>query len=364
LRIVFVSTVPNASGGIRAVASYARLLSGRGHEVTVVSTPPPSPSLRSRIGSLVRGRGWSQSRPRASHLDGAGIDHRLIDRHRPITDSDLPDADVVIATWWLTAEWVASLSQRKGAKVHFVQGHESDIPGQPEARVAATWRLPLHRIVCSRWLLELAKERYGDSAASLVPNGVDLDQFSAPPRDKQARPTVGFVYSPAWIKGCDVARVAYELAYRRFPGLRLVCFGSTPVSPMFPLPPQAEFTLLPSQSEIPSLYASCDAWLWPSRREGFGLPILEAMACRTPVIAAPAGAARELLANGGGVLLAGAEPSAMANAIERVCGLPPADWRDLSAQARVVATRHGWDHSATLFEAALELAIERNQRAA
>ncbi len=315
--------------------------------------------------SLVRGRGWPRTpRPQPSHLDGAGIDHRSINRSRAITDRDLPDADVVIATWWLTAEWVAALSPRKGVKVHFVQGHESEIPGQPQARVAATWRLPLHRIVCSRWLLKIATEQYGDSAASYVPNGVDLDQFSAPPRDKQARPTVGFVYSEAWIKGCDVAAAAFAMAARRLPGLRLLCFGSTPVHPSVPLPPGAEYSLRPSQSHIPKLYRSCDAWLWPSRREGFGLPILEAMACRTPLIAAPAGAARELLANGGGILLAGAEPSAMADAIERVCGLPPAEWRDLSAQARLVATRHEWDHSATLFEAALELAIERNHRAA
>lgn len=364
MRIVFVSAEPNVSGGVRTVATYARLLSRRGHKVTVVSMPPRTLSHTARIASLVRGRGWPRPpRPQQSHLDGAGIDHRFIDRSRAITDRDLPDADVVIATWWLTAEWVAALSPRKGVKVHFVQGHESEIPGQPQARVAATWRLPLHRIVCSRWLLEIAMELYGDSAASCVPNGVDLDQFSAPPRDKQPRPTVGFVYSDAWIKGCDMAAAAFTMAARRLPGLRLVCFGSTPVHESVPLPPEAEYSLLPSQSDIPKLYGTCDAWLWPSRREGFGLPILEAMACRTPVIAAPAGAARELLEKGGGVLLATAKASAMADALERVCRFPAAEWCELSSEARSIAMQHGWDHSVSLFEAALELAIERSWRA-
>jgi glycosyltransferase involved in cell wall biosynthesis len=357
LQIAFVLASADISGGVRTVATYARLLSQRGHEVTVISTPPPAPTLKARVKSLVRGRGWpKRPLPGPSHLDGADVEHRRLDRFRPVADRDVPDADVVVATWWLTAEWVAALSPRKGAKVHFVQGHESDLPGQPEARVAATWRLPLHRIVCSRWLLEIARNRYGDPAASYVPNGVDLEQFSAPPREKQGRPTVGLVYSDAWIKGCDVAVDAFRMAARHVPDIHLVSFGSTPVSSAVLLPRQAEFTLHPGQSQIPGLYASCDAWLWPSRREGFGLPILEAMACRTPVIAAPAGAAPELLEEGGGILLPSAEPAAMAEAIERLLASSTPEWRKLSDDARAVAARHGWGESVRLFESALEAA--------
>jgi len=261
VRIVFVIAEPNNSGGVRTVAMYAKKLSNRGHDVIVISTPPPAPTLKNCLKSLVRHRRWpGKPSPGPTHIDYVHVKHHVIDRGRPVMDRDVPDADVVVATWWLTAEWVAALAPRKGAKVHFVQGDDSDIPGQPEARVAATWQLPLHRIVCSRWLLELARERYGDSAASYVPNGVDLDQFSTPPRDKQPRPTVGFVYSPAWIKGSDIAVASYEFAARRIPGLRLVCFGSTPVSSTVPLPPEAEFRQLPSQRDIPGLYASCDTW--------------------------------------------------------------------------------------------------------
>ena len=43
---------------------------------------------------------------------------------------------VVIATWWETAEWVAGLSPRKGAKAYFLQHHEVH-PGQPVDRVRA-----------------------------------------------------------------------------------------------------------------------------------------------------------------------------------------------------------------------------------
>jgi glycosyltransferase involved in cell wall biosynthesis len=357
LRIVFVIPHADLSGGVRTVAIYARLLSARGHKVTVVSTPRPGPSLRTRVKSLVRGRGWPGDPIQgASHLDHLSVEHHRLDRFRPVTDRDVPDADVVVATWWLTAEWVASLAPCKGAKVHFVQGNDSDLPGQPQARVAATWRLPFHRIVCSRWLLDLARNRYGDATAACVPNGVDLEQFTTRPRERQSRPTVGLVYSDTWIKGCDVAVAAIRMAMRRIPSLRLVAFGSAPVSAMVPLPPNAEFTLLPPQGEIARLYASCDVWLWPSRQEGFGLPILEAMACRTPVIAAMAGAAPELLGQGGGWLVPVADASAMALAIERANALSRGEWQEISQEARTVAARHRWEASAVAFEAEIEAA--------
>ena len=43
-------------------------------------------------------------------------------------------------------------------------------------------------------------------------------------------------------------------------------------------------------AELPGLYTSCDCLVHPYRGEGFGLPILEAMACGLPVIVTAGGA--------------------------------------------------------------------------
>jgi len=47
-------------------------------------------------------------------------------------------------------------------------------------------------------------------------------------------------------------------------------------------------------SDLPALYSGAAGFVFPTIYEGFGLPILEAMACGTPVLAGNAGVAPEI----------------------------------------------------------------------
>lgn len=363
MRITFLLPCLDMSGGNRVTAIYAERLRRRGHEVTVVARPPRKITLRRRLKALVRWHAWLRYVHRMpSHLDATPVRVLLPESFRPMTDADLPDADVVIATWWETAEWAAKLSPRKGAGCYFVQGYECH-EGQPVERVKATYHLPLHLITISQWLADVLHIENGAPDVTLVPNSVDCDQFFAPPRGRHDPFTVGFIYSRQPLKGCDVTLKAITLARERLPQLRVTAFGMHPIGTELPLPKGAHYVLHPKQDQLRELYAQCDVWLLASRREGFGLPILEAMACRTPVISTPVGAAPQILAGGRGVLVNINDSQAMAEAILRVHAMPPDQWKILSDNAFAYARQYSWDDATALFEKALESAVHNAGRA-
>lgn len=295
-----------------------------------------------------------------SHFDNLDATCQLLDYFRPVTDSDVPDADVVIATWWETAEWVAKLSASKGEKVYFIQHYEA-FDYLPKDRVEATWKLPFHKIVISEWLLELAQKRFGDRLVSHVPNSVDTDLFNARPRKKQPLPTVGMLYSKAYWKGCDVSLRAFALAAEQLPNLRLVSFGEVP-STQANFPANTRYFQHPEQDKIKDVYATCDVWLCGSRSEGFHLPPLEAMACRCPVVSTEVGGPLDIIENGrNGYIVPIEDAVALAEKLVQVLTLPEDQWQAMSDAAYATAIQYTWDDATNRFEAALKLACNRSQ---
>jgi glycosyltransferase involved in cell wall biosynthesis len=305
------------------------------------------------VRSVLRGKGWPL-RDRQHHHTEPGVDLRIIGRNDKVTADDVPDSDVVIATWWETAEWVAKFPAEKGVKIYFIQHYEA-FEHLPTDRVDATWRLPMTKVVVAQWLAELARDRFGDRLATVVPNAVDHNLFHAQPRGRQLIPTVGLMYSSVPFKGATIAAEAIRKASNLLPGLRVKAFGMESLADGL-LPTGTEYYFSPPQDRIRHVYASCDAWLCASLSEGFGLPILEAMACRTPVIGTPTGAASELITGGGGYLVRMGDPDDMAAAIHRICTLPDADWRAISDAAFSTAAQYSWENATDKFEAALATA--------
>jgi glycosyltransferase involved in cell wall biosynthesis len=350
------------AGGVRVIAIYAKALARMGHVVRVVS-PPAAISFRGKFKSWLAGKGWpNYPLPSASHIDDEEIDHHLLDRWRPVTNDDVPDADIVIATWWETAEWVYRLAPQKGAKVYFVQHHEV-FSYLPVERCRATYLLPLHKIAVAQWLRNVMSAEYGDNVVDLVPNSVDHAQFFAPIRDQQGVPTVGFMYSPAEFKGVDVVFEALKLLRKRFPNLRVLAFGSHSPTQNLPLPAGVEFFRSPAQHQIRELYAQCDVWITASRSEGFNLPAMEAMACRAPVVATRTGWPEEAVKSGiNGVLVEIDDPDGIAEGTQWVLTRNAVQWRELSDNAYATATAGSWQESAKMFEEALMHACERSAR--
>lgn len=371
MRITILTPPDNLTGGIRVVAIYAARLQAVGHDVLVVSCLHEPPTWREHLRALRHGR-WSDWRQKLrahaapGHIALSGVHHRVLEKPGPIDANDVPDADIVIATWWETAVWMHDLPPSKGRKVHLLQGYEIWWGGaEARDRVHAALRLPNLKVAISSGLKQEIERDLGDLGIHVVRNGVDREQFDAPPRERGSIPTVGFVYAPDLIKGPDRCLRVIEQLRQSMPELHVLAFGAQPPTSDLPLPANTEFYCRPSQQAIPALYARCDVWLFATRVDSFGLPILESMACRTPVVGVAVGAAPDLLRDGAGVLVDAAdEPSlilALAEAVERLLVCPANEWCAMSERSHARAHGHSWEDAVDQFEAILNQTVASPQ---
>lgn len=104
------------------------------------------------------------------------------------------------------------------------------------------------------------------------------------------------------------------------------------------------------RGDLGPLYAGAVAFCWPSFLEGFGLPVLEAMAQGTPVVTSR-GTSTEEIAADAGILVDPGNPGSIAAGIERV--LSDADVaRDLARKGRERAAGYSWERTGELLESA------------
>jgi N-acetyl-alpha-D-glucosaminyl L-malate synthase BshA len=109
-------------------------------------------------------------------------------------------------------------------------------------------------------------------------------------------------------------------------------------------------TFLGKQESVAEILACADLFLLPSASESFGLVALEAMSCGVPVVATNVGGVPEVVPHGEAGYLAevGAIDQMTAYAIEVL--KDPAEWRRMSAGARVAAERYSSERVVPMYE--------------
>jgi glycosyltransferase involved in cell wall biosynthesis len=104
------------------------------------------------------------------------------------------------------------------------------------------------------------------------------------------------------------------------------------------------------EADKAALLTGADVFAYPSRYEGFGLPVLEAMACGTPVVTTTGGSLPEV-AGDAATLIEPGDADALAAALAKLAA-DPAARQDAAARGRQRAATFTWERCATLTAAA------------
>ncbi len=207
--------------------------------------------------------------------------------------------DVVHAHYGLTA-WPA-LAVPARVRALTVHGNDMRHPRTRMLTAAALSRIDLLAAVSGSLAQELPGRR-ARARAQVLPCGVDLERFHPIPR-AQARTELGLdPDKPCLLFAADPARAIkrYDLALAlaRAVDVELLTLGG--VAP----------------TRAPLWVNAVNAVLMPSGHEGFGLAVLEALACDVPVLATPVGIHPEALRGVAGALCAPFELGAWRDALE------------------------------------------------
>lgn len=329
MRIVYLLEDTPLFGGVKVIFRQAGLLARRGHQVAIVS-PGERPDWLPVETEFVRTRG--------------------------LEPHEIPPADVTVATYWTTiAKAVAGAS---GEVVHYCQGFEGSYThnAAEHAAIEAAYGAPLPALAVAPHLARLLAERFG-RPARVLPQ--PLERAMAPPpfwRRRWAprrlpRLLVAGPFEIDW-KGVATALEAVRLLRREGFPLALVRLSQWPQSEAEKeLCPADEFHCHLPVGAVPDLLRGCDLLLAPSwEQEGFGLPLLEAMACGVPAVASDIAAFRDFARPAAALVPAG-EPAAFA-AAARALLLDPRGWRRRRRAGLEVARGYGEDEAAAAAAAA------------
>ena len=171
-----------------------------------------------------------------------------------------------------------------------------------EARRAAA-------VICvSEFSAREATELMGITEPHVVYNGVDARFFDAAPLDAGARGALGLperyvlhAGGASRRKNLEGLAEAWPIVHRERPGLELVLAGPTHPrrTALFDGMPGVRLVGRLPDEVMPGLVAGAEVVVVPSLYEGFGLPALEAMAARVPVVAAATSSLPEVVGDAG-----------------------------------------------------------------
>jgi hypothetical protein len=334
LRVTLLLPFRGVGGGVRAIMRFANVLKVRGHEVRILARHEDA-SLKDKIRHAYLIKTYGES-------DWLKYAEVPVSEYVSLRDFSFSPDELVVAMCTRTSFDVMELD--KGSCIPVYHCHGSELEDWENMLIA--WNMPTKKIsVCSQLATEMEVET-GQKCYGVVPDGVDLAEYF-PAGNELSRNAVGAGYHWTYTKDpVNTARV-FEKIGTRCPSVPRIAFGSGKK-------PRAlkgvEYTRLPTVEEARAIYSRCKVWFHTSIREGFGLPILEAMACGCALVATNSGGPSDMISNGeNGFIVDVGNFGAMTHKIAQIFD-DDALYGRLRENGLETAKRYSWEAAGALME--------------
>ena len=363
MRIAIPISRFDKSGGIRVLSMLSCGLAHRDHEVTFIvprGQHIPTFPLDSRVCVHIVEPDMGNIR----HVSGLLKKVQLF--------YGTMETDIAIANAYMTAYsvWLGYKMGRVKYPFYFVQGYEPIAFGEwsrdsaimKRLKVAAasrTYHLGLNCVANSEWLSGILASKHGIKAV-VARLGVDTRIFKprveTPAHQVLQVMTIGdknpvkrMDLFAQTLDGLSGEQACTALIATSDHQLRLQC--ETLVNYYYPN----------NDYELALIYHQADVFLSTSKIEGFGLPLLEAMACGVPVVTTDSGGIRDFCRDCYNcIIVATDDPVDLISAIARIRENP--DLRNrLISNGLITANEWGWEHLADDFDQLFqELPVKRS----
>lgn len=339
MRITFVLPGGGGGGGARVIVRFADGLMQRGHQVRILYAWQHQ-DLREKLRDLYLGLRYGHRH------DWLRTCATPVHPYTSLTADLAGHNDVLVAVGVTSVLAIAELPASCGIKVHNSHGTEPWIDEQ----MARAWALPMPRIVSASYLVEPMRRQGSTDSIFVVGNGVDTQEYypAAPP---DLRRGVGTIYHGGSPKDPRTLVATLKTIRQRHPDVPINVFGSFPRPA--DLPADATYVRLPDIETARQLYSRSLVWFCASRYEGFGLPLLEAMACGCAVVSTDCGGPSDIIESGtNGWLVPTGDASALADRVTQLLQDTPLRERFVAA-GQAVLKRFTWPAMIDRYEAAL-----------
>jgi glycosyltransferase involved in cell wall biosynthesis len=264
--------------------------------------------------------------PPRQPLDGARFWAELPFRIRREVRDFRPDAVLVQSPYEARAAQLAGAKPvilevhgdwRTATRLYGSAARHALAPVVDRLALAAVRRADAVRTISS-YTTELVREA-GAEATATFPAFMNLEPFLGPPVPLPEHPTPLFVGVLERYKDVDGLAAAWRLAAPRLPGVTLRILGKGSRSRVVEGLVQSEWTPQVPNDEIPAMLDAATVLVLPSRSEGLGRIVVEALCRGRPVVATRVGGITDLVRNGAnGLLVPPRDSAALADALVRV----------------------------------------------